>query len=91
MFVKQCSIHRSRANYIWQKKQMNYKFIPTSLFPFKKKNTLMSGRPQNRLVGIYSRTPRKRTPLGPPRSVRLRGVSANGGLKFQKELKGQEQ
>lgn len=39
----------------------------------------------------YSRTPRKRTPLGPPRSVRLRGVSANGGLKFQKELKGQEQ
>ena len=40
---------------------------------------------------FYSRTPRKRTPLGPPRSVRLRGVSANGGLKFQKELKGQEQ
>ena len=32
MFVKQCSIHRSRANYIWEKKQINYKFIPTSIF-----------------------------------------------------------
>ena len=34
IFVKQCSIHRSRAKYIlWEeKKQINYKFIPTSLF-----------------------------------------------------------
>ena len=32
MFVKQCSIHRSRAKYIWEKKQINYQFIPTSLF-----------------------------------------------------------
>ena len=33
MFVKQCSIHESRAKYIWEKKkQINYKFIPTSLF-----------------------------------------------------------
>ena len=43
------------------------------------------------MLPMYSRTPRKRTPLGPPRSVRLGGVSANGGLKFQKDLKGQEQ
>ena len=43
MFVKQCSIHGSRAKYIYgRKKQINYKFIPTSL---------MSGRPRNRLVG----------------------------------------
>ena len=32
MLVKQCSIHGSRANYYGRKKQINYKFIPTSLF-----------------------------------------------------------
>ena len=31
MFVKLCSIHRSRAKYIWEKKT-NYQFVPTSLF-----------------------------------------------------------
>ena len=33
MFLKQCSIQRSTAKYIWEKKkQINYKFIPTTLF-----------------------------------------------------------
>ena len=33
MFVKQCSIHGSRAKYIYgRKKQINYNLIPTSLF-----------------------------------------------------------
>ena len=48
MFVKQCSIHGSRAKYIYgRKKQINYKFIPTSLF---RGRPLIRGFNENKLI-----------------------------------------